>query len=146
MFYQLTFFSLFFSLLMLSVNCSAGTIRVQNRTFYSFSLTCDNVDYKNKRSEKIKWVKIKHNSSLSMPCTRALYVARSRDVKKIARSKRVAGLCTQTLNLHKHLLRMNEGLRTGDAYGGGYTLNGFPTALYVCWKDITVKKPKHKWL
>ena len=144
MFYQLTFFSLFFSLFMLSTTC-AQVVHVQNRTFYSLFLTCDNVQYRRNRSEKVSWVEIKHNSSRKMTCSRALYVARSRKVKNIVRSKRIAGLCTQTVNLHKHMLRVNEGLRTGDAYGGGYTLNGFPTSLYVCWKDVSVNKPKPRW-
>ena len=110
---------------------NARKIRVQNRTFYSLFATCDNIVKKRKKSQKINWMEIKHNSTRSFKtCQGPVSIARSRHTKSV-RPFHVYGSCTKCVNLHSHILQAPH---FNDL---DYTLNGFPTSLYVCSDEIT---------
>ena len=136
MFYQLRFFTLFLGFFMLSATCSEAFL-VQNRTFYSLFVTCELLDINHHFIKKPKWQEIKHNSTRNIShCPYSLKITRSRQTTRIVSPGRAISFCTESVNLHKHMLAVPSD------YKPGYTLNGSPISMYVCWNDSTVHKKR----
>ena len=135
MFYRLTLFSLFLSLFIFNATCAKALV-IKNRLNSPVFVTCRGTNNVGKLSKNTQWQEIRHNEIRDIsPCEASLKVAISKKTQYIVQATATLFSCTEHYNLYKRIVSVPSHLKPG------YTLNGRPKFMQVCWDDSSILPP-----